>query len=395
MKKIKMVDLRLQHKHIRRKIRRSLKQLFINSDYINGHEVERFQHSLEKFLGIAHVIPCASGTDALQIALMALELEPGDEVIIPDFTFISAAEVVRLLGLTPVFVDIDPHTFNLDPDAVEQAITAKTRVIIPTHLFGQCAEMTRIMEIATRYRLYVVEDACQAMGAEYIMREGSGQLQMGPFTYDYRCSPQGVRKKAGTIGHIGCTSFFPSKNLGCYGDGGAVFTDDDYLAEKMRMIANHGSARKYYHSTIGLNSRLDSIQAAILNIKLPRLNWYNFKRRNAAHYYDTAFVSCMQLKVPSRCPHSTHIFHQYCLLCRSERERNELRFHLENRGIPSMVYYPVPLHLQECFADLNYKKGDFPVSEDTCKRILAIPMHTELRKKQLRYISSTILDFFE
>ena len=395
MKEIQMVDLQSQYKHIRRKIRKRVKNVIKHSAFINGDETRIFQQNLAHYLGIHHVIPCANGTEALQIALMALPLEEGDEVIIPAFTFISAAETASLLGLKPVFVDIDPQTFVMDPKRVEQAITCKTKVIIPTHLFGQCVDMGAIMEIAETYKLYIVEDACQSLGADYILREGSGQLQMGPFTYDYRCTDKGIRKKAGTIGHIGCTSFFPSKNLGCYGDGGAIFTDDDDLAARMRQLANHGSTKRYNHRCIGLNSRLDSVQAAVLNVKLPYLDYYNRKRQEAAAFYDRAFISCMQLKVPVRCQYSTHIFHQYCLLCRSERERNALRFHLENMGVPTRVYYPKPLHLQEAFAYLGHKAGDFPVSEDICKRIIAIPMHTELSAKQLRYISRAILDFFD
>lgn len=394
MKNLQMVDLRSQYRHIRRKLRKRLRKVIKESAFINGSEVKLFQQNLEQYLGVRHVIPCASGTEALQIALMALPLEEGDEVIIPDFTFVSAAEVACLLGLRPVFVDIDPQTFVMNPAAVERAVTERTRVIVPTHLFGQCTNMSAVMEIAEKYGLYVIEDACQSLGADYILREGSGQLQMGLFTYDYRCADKGVRKKAGTIGHIGCTSFFPSKNLGCYGDGGAIFTDDDDLAARMRQIANHGSEKRYSYQTTGLNSRLDSVQAAVLNVKLPYLNSYNARRQEAAAFYDRAFISCMQLKVPVRCPYSTHIFHQYCLLCRSEQERKALQFHLQKMGIPTKIYYPKPLHLQEAFRFLGGKVGDFPVSEDISKRIIAIPMHTELSQKQLRYISAAILNFF-
>lgn len=389
-----MVDLRSQHKHIRRTIRKRIDNVIRSASFIQGKEVEAFERNLENYLEVNHVLGCASGTDALQIALMALDLQAGDEIILPAFTFISAAEVISLLGLTPVLVDVDPETFNMNPFAVEDAVTDRTKAVIATHLFGQCCDMTRIMEIAEKFGLFVIEDACQSLGAEYILREGAGELQMGPFTYNYRCTSQGVRKKAGTIGHIGCFSFFPSKNLGCYGDGGALCTNLDDIAARMRQIANHGACQKYEHKMIGLNSRLDAIQAAILNAKLPRLNRYNHKRRQAAGFYDRAFISCMQLKVPGRNPHSTHIFHQYCLLCRSERERNALRFHLESRGVPSMVYYPTPIHLQEGYSFLGYEKGDFPVSEDICRRIMAIPMHTELSRKQLHYITSSILDFF-
>ena len=394
MRKIQMVDLRRQHKHIRRTIRKRIKRVIKSTSFIQGEEVRLFEKNLEDFLEVKHVVSCASGTDALQIAMMALELQAGDEIIQPAFTYISAAEAAVLLGLKPVLVDIDPETFNMLPSAVEAAITERTRAIVATHLFGQCCDMASIMEIAERHSLFVIEDACQAMGAEYILREGVGELQMGPFTYNYRCSDQGVRKKAGTIGHIGCFSFFPSKNLGCYGDGGAICSNLDDLALRARQIANHGAVRKYVHAAIGINSRLDSIQAAVLNAKLPLINWYNFQRQLAAGFYDRAFVSCMQLKVPGRNPHSTHVFHQYCLLCRSERERNALRFHLESLGIPTMVYYPLPIHLQEAYAFAGNGEGSFPVAEDTCRRIMAIPIHTELSQKQLRYITRSILDFF-
>ncbi len=395
MKRIKMLDLRAQDKRCRRKIRKGIKRVIKSVDFINGKEVGVFQRRLESYLGVKHVIPCGNGTDAIQISLMALDLVPGDEVIVPAFTFVAAAEAVRLLGLKPVFADIDVNTFNIDPAAVERAVTDRTRAIIPVHLFGQCADMTSIMEIAAKYRLFVIEDTCQALGSDYIIREGTGQLQMGPFTYDYRCTEHGIRKKAGTIGHIGCTSFFPSKSLGAYGDGGAVFTNDDELADRIRKIASHGAGRRYIHQYIGVNSRLDTIQAVVLNAKLPFINRHSLKRSRIAAFYDKEFVSCMQLKVPSRAPHSTHIFHQYCLLCRSERERNALQFHLESWGIPTRVYYPLPLHLQQAFVGLGYRKGDFPVAENVAKRIMAIPIHPNLKRRQIRYISKGILSFFD
>ena len=395
MKTIKMLDIRRQDKRVRRRIRKSWKRILKASDFINGKEVDLFQARLEQYMGVEHVIPCANGTDALQIALMALNLEPGDEIIVPAFSFVSTAEVVKMLGLKVVFVDIDCNTFNIDATAIESAITDRTRAIIPAHLFGQCADMALIMDIAARYNLFVIEDACQSLGADYILREGTGQLKMGPFTYDYRCVKEGIRKKAGTVGHIGCVSFFPGKNLGAYGDGGAIFTNSNELADRLRKIARHGSAKPYVHSLVGVNSRLDSLQAAVLNAKLPYLDRYNEKRAQIAMMYDRYFVSCMQLKVPGRATHSSHIFHQYCLLCRSERERNTLRFHLESLGIPSKVYYPAPLHLQKAFADLGYKEGDFPVAESTAQRILAIPVHPLLKRKQVEYIAEGILSFFD
>lgn len=395
MKSIKMADIRKQDRRLQRRIRKSVRHIVKTSDFIEGKEVALFQENLRQYMGVEHVIPCASGTDALQIALMSLNLEPGDEVIVPAFTFVSTAEVVKMLGLKVVFVDIDCNTFNMDATALESLITDRTRVIIPVHLFGQCADMSLIMDVAARYNLFVIEDACQALGADYILREGTGQLKMGPFTYDYRCQKEGIRKKAGTVGHIGCTSFFPSKSLGCYGDGGAIFTNSNELADRLRKIAHHGSSKRYVHSLVGVNSRLDTIQAAVLNAKLPYLNRNNAKRAQIAGVYDKAFVSCMQLKVPGRAPHSSHIFHQYCLICRSERERNALRFHLESMGIQSMVYYPAPLHLQKAFADLGYKEGDFPVAEATSQRILAIPVNPLLKRRQVNYITEGILSFFD
>lgn len=395
MKSIKMLDIRKQDRRVRKRIRKGIRRIVKTSDFIDGKDVELFQTSLKRYMGVEHVIPCANGTDALQIALMSLNLEPGDEVIVPAFTFVSTAETVKMLGLKVVFVDIDCNTFNIDATAIERAITDRTRAIIPVHLFGQCADMSLVMDIAARYNLFVIEDACQAFGADYILREGTGQLKMGPFTYDYRCQKEGIRKKAGAVGHIGCTSFFPSKNLGCYGDGGAIFTNSNELADRLRKISHHGSSKRYVHTLVGVNSRLDSIQAVVLNAKLPYLDRNNAKRNQIASVYDRNFVSCMQLKVPARAPHSSHIFHQYCLICRSERERNALRFHLESLGIQTKVYYPAPLHLQKAFADLGYKEGDFPVAETTAQRILAIPINPILKKKQIRYITEGILTFFD
>lgn len=375
-----MVDLHSQHLSLKEKIKENLLNVFESSSFINGEEVKKFQKGMENYLNVKHVIPCASGTDALQLAFMALNLEPGSEVIIPAFTFISAAEVISLLGLKPVFVDIDPCHFTISPSEIEKSITPRTRAIVPIHLFGQCADMDNICRLAQIHHLYVIEDACQSMGADYFLkREDSSVTKM----------------KSGTIGHIGCTSFFPSKNLGGCGDGGAVFTNDDLLADKIRMLANHGSAVKYKHQYVGINSRLDTLQAAILNVKLPLLDDFNQKRQQAADFYDKSLGICQKIKIPSRFKSSTHIFHQYSILCQNKEERDRLKTYLGENGIPSMIYYPAPLHLQECFSHLGYHRGDFPVSENVCDRILALPMHTELTNEQLNYISVRILDFFK
>jgi dTDP-4-amino-4,6-dideoxygalactose transaminase len=305
--------------------------------------------------------------------MMALGLKPGDEVITTSFTFIATAEVIALLGLTPVVVDVDPDTFNIDPAAIERAITPKTKAVVPVHLFGQCADMEAIMEIAEKHNLYIIEDACQSIGADYIFKDGT-------------------RAKSGTIGHVGCTSFFPSKNLGCYGDGGAIFTNDDELAKQLRVIANHGMTVRYYHDFIGVNSRLDSIQAAILNVKLAHLDEYNDARRSAADYYDNAFANNPHLKTPFRAAHSNHVFHQYTLVT-SGIDRNALTEYMAQHQIPAMIYYPVPLHMQKAYVDPRYKEGDFPVTEHLCQTVVSLPMHTELDEEQLQFITSTLLAF--
>ena len=328
--------------------------------------------SLETYTGAKHVIPVGNGTDALQIALMALGLKPGDEVITPTFTFIATAEVVALLGLTPVVVDVDWETMNMDIDAVRRAITPRTKAIVPVHLFGQCANMEALMALANEYQIYIIEDACQAIGAQYTFSDGN-------------------KKQAGTMGHIGCTSFFPSKNLGCYGDGGAIFTDDDALADHMRAIANHGCHIRYHHDEIGINSRLDSIQAAILDAKLPHLGAFISARQTAAAYYDNAFATNDKLLIPGRQLNSTHVFHQYTLRVVGAN-RNKLRERLAERGIPSMVYYPVPLHQQKAYRNPRYKEGDFPVAERLAQCVLSLPMHTELDNEQLEYITSNVLE---
>lgn len=364
---ISMVDLRGQYLKIKDEIDREISKVIDSSAFINGPIVKEFQTNLAAYLGCKHVVTCGNGTDALQIAMMALGLQPGDEVITTPFTFIATVEVVALLGLTPVFVDVRPDTYNIDVDKIEAAITPRTKAIVPVHLFGQCADMERIMEIADRHGLYVIEDACQAIGAEVTFRDGT-------------------RRKAGTIGTIGCTSFFPSKNLGCYGDGGAIFTNDDDIAAKLRGIANHGSFVKYHHDLVGVNSRLDSIQAAILNVKLKYLNSYNAARQKAAETYQRLLSDCAGITQPAIAPFTTHVFHQFTL-CLSDRiDRARVQEQLKASGIPSMVYYPVPIHEQKAFASLGCKAGDFPVAEKLAKTVLSLPMHTEMTDDMQKYI---------
>jgi len=373
MRPLAMVDLLSQYEKIKPEIDKAVLDVITSSAYINGPEVKAFQAELEKYLGVKHVIPCANGTDALQIAMMGLGLQPGDEVITASFTYVATAEVIALLQLRPVLVDVIPGTFTIDPVAFEKAITPKTKAVVPVHLFGQCAEMDRVMEIAKKHNLFVIEDAAQAIGADYTM-------------------PDGSVKKAGTIGQIGCTSFFPSKNLGCFGDGGAIFTNDDTLAKKMRMIANHGQSIQYYHDEIGVNSRLDSIQAAVLRIKLRHLDEYAAARNKAAAHYDKAFANNPKITTPARESKSTHVFHQYTLLINGA-DRNELREFLAAKSIPAMIYYPVPLHMQKAYTDSRYKEGDFPVTESLCKSVISLPMHTELSTADLERISSGVLEF--
>jgi dTDP-4-amino-4,6-dideoxygalactose transaminase len=373
MKKIQMVDLQTQYQHIKPEIDQAIQAVIDSAAFIKGPAVSTFQENLQQYTGAKHVIPVGNGTDALQIALMALGLQPGDEVITPTFTFIATAEVVALLGLTPVVVDVDWDTMNISVDAIRKAITPRTKAIVPVHLFGQCADMEAIMAIAQEHNLYVVEDACQAIGAKYTFSDGQ------------------VRQAA-TIGHVGCTSFFPSKNLGCYGDGGAIFTNDDELAAKMRAIANHGMVVRYYHDQVGVNSRLDTIQAAILDCKLPHLDSYIAARQHAAEFYDNAFCGNPHLLVPTRSASSTHVFHQYTLRL-IDVDRDALRSALSEQGIPAMIYYPVPLHLQKAYQDTRYKPGDFPVAERLAACVLSLPMHTELDNEQLSYITQAVLSF--
>jgi UDP-2-acetamido-2-deoxy-ribo-hexuluronate aminotransferase len=373
MNKIAMVDLKRQYEKIKPEIDQAISDVINSTAFINGPAVKGFQEDLEKYLGIRHVIPCANGTDALQVAMMALGIKPGDEVITTNFTFIATAEVIALLGYTPVVVDVDPDTFNIDPESVRRAITPKTRAIVPVHLFGQCADMEAMMEIASQHNLFIIEDACQAIGADYIFKDGS-------------------RKKAGTIGHVGCTSFFPSKNLGCYGDGGAIFTDDDELARQLRVVVNHGMTVRYYHDFIGVNSRLDSIQAAVLKVKLAKLDEYAAARNRAADFYDNAFRNHSKLRIPVRFERSNHVFHQYTLVTK-DVDRNALQEFLASKEVPAMIYYPVPLHMQKAYLDPRYREGDFPVTEHLCRTVISLPMHTELDDDQLAHITSSVLEF--
>ena len=369
-----MVDLGGQHARIKEELDQAIGRVMKTTAFIKGPDVRQFEEELAAYLGAAHVIGCGNGTDALQLALMALELPAGSEVITTDFTFVATAEVVRLLGLVPVLVDIDPDTFNIDPTKLEDAITSNTKAIIPVHLFGQCADMDAIMDIAKRHNLYVIEDTAQAIGTEYTFKDGS-------------------KKKSGTIGHIGCTSFFPSKNLGAAGDGGAVFTNDHNLAAKILSIANHGQGDQYYYEYIGVNSRLDTLQAAILRVKLKHLNEYNEARQYAAAYYDKAFSTNPLLQTPKRNPSSTHTFHQYTLKV-MEGKRQELAKYLDDKGIPNKVYYPVPIHANKPYADsCRYRIDQLENTMTVSSQVISLPMHTELSEEQLKYITDTVNAF--
>lgn len=375
MKPIQMVDLKSQYHKIKDEIDANVLKVIESSAYINGPAVKDFQQHLEEYLRVKHVIPCGNGTDALQVAMMALDLKPGDEVITTPFTFIATVEVVGLLGLTPVFVDVEADTFNMDVRQLEAAITPKTKAIVPVHLFGQCCNMQEICKIAEKYGLAVIEDNCQAIGAEVMI--DNYPLQ-----------------KSGTLGTIGCTSFFPSKNLGCYGDGGALFTNDDELDYKIRGIVNHGMFTRYYHDMIGVNSRLDSMQAAILDVKLKHLDEYIAARQQAAQYYNKAFANHPKIAIPTTASYSTHVFHQYTLKLK-DVDRYRLIENMKEAGVPVMIYYPVPLHLQKAFAHLHYEKSDFPVAESLCDCVVSLPMHTELDEEQLQYITENFLKFVE
>ena len=370
-----MVDLIGQYEKIQAEVDQAVLNTIRSCAFINGPEVKSFQSELESYLKVKNVIPCANGTDALQVAMMALNLQPGDEVITASFTYVATAEVIALLKLKPVLVDVLPGTFLIDPQAAEAAITSKTKAIVPVHLFGQCADMEAIMDIAKRHNLFVIEDVAQAIGSDYFYKDGSS-------------------KKAGTIGTIGCTSFFPSKNLGCYGDGGAIFTNDDDLGKKIRMIANHGQSVQYYHDEVGVNSRLDSIQAAILRIKLRHLDEYAKARVMCADYYDKAFANHSNITTPERTKKSNHVFHQYTLVLKNA-DRNKLREYLATKEIPAMIYYPVPLHFQKAYKDSRYKEGDFPITESLCETVISLPIHTEMNEETLAYITKNVLSFFQ
>lgn len=374
MKKIEMVDLRTQYERLKADIDSAISDVISSTAFIKGPDVRLFEEELQRYQGVRNVIACANGTDALQIAMMALGLRPGDEVITTNFTFIATVEVIELLGLKLVLVDPDPGTFNISIEAIEKAITPRTRAIVPVHLFGQCADMEPLMDLARRHGIHIIEDAAQATGAEYRFSDGTV-------------------KKAGSMGIIGCTSFFPSKNLGCYGDGGALFTDDDGLAELIRSITNHGMKVRYYHDTIGVNSRLDTIQAGILRVKLRHLDAFNEARQKAAAHYDRELSGVKGITIPVRAANSSHIFHQYTLRVEGG-ERNRLRECLENEGVPSMIYYPVPLHMQKAYAHLGYRADDFPVTARLTGEVLSLPMHTELDDEQLTWITGCIRSKF-
>lgn len=368
-----MVDLKSQYLKIKEEVDSSIQDVINSTAFIKGPEVARFQEELASYLDVNHVVACGNGTDALQIALMALGLEPGDEVITADFTFAATVEVIGLLNLKPVLVDVDRETFSISLEGIEKAITPKTKAIIPVHLFGQCANMEGVVEIARCNNLYVIEDTAQAIGAEYKFKDGTV-------------------KKAGTIGDIGTTSFFPSKNLGCYGDGGALFTNDDNLAKRLRAIVNHGMYERYYHEEVGVNSRLDSIQAAILRKKLPHLDNYNKARYNAAMFYNDAFKDESKVDIPSLASYSTHVFHQYTLKLK-DVDRTELQSFLKNKGIPSMVYYPLALHNQKAYLQEGVTDEKFPVTMELCNSVISLPMHTELKEDDLNYIVDSVKEF--
>ena len=375
MKKIQMVDLKGQYEKIKQQVDNSIQEVLDATAFINGPEVQKFQQELEDYIGVKHVIPCANGTDALQIAMMGLGLEPGDEVITADFTFAATVEVIALLQLTPVLVDVEPDTFNINPEAIRKAITSKTKAIVPVHLFGQAANMDAIMDIAKEHDLYVIEDNAQTIGANYHFKKGS-------------------IKKAGAIGDVSATSFFPSKNLGCYGDGGAVFTNDDELAHTIRGIVNHGMYERYHHDVVGVNSRLDSIQAAVLRAKLPNLDEYNQARRSAAKKYNAAFEGIDGIEIPYDAygKDDTHVYHQYTLKIKNGK-RDGLAKHLQEKGIPYGIYYPIPLHLQKAYRDERYKEEDFRVTNELVKEVISLPMHTELVDDQITFITDAVKEY--
>jgi len=373
MRAIQMVDLKQQYAKIKSQIDAGIQEVLDTATFINGPAVQAFSDEFARYLGSRHVIPCANGTDALQIAMMALGLEPGDEVITPSFTYIATTEVVALLKLKPVFVEVDPKTFCLDPVALEAAITPRTKAIVPVHLYGQAAPMEQILDIARRHNIYVIEDNAQAIGATYTFSNGT-------------------TRKTGTMGTVGCTSFFPSKNLGCYGDGGAICTEDDALAEKMRMIANHGQSKRYYHDVVGCNSRLDAIQAAILRVKLKELDGYIAARRKAADFYDAAFAGHPAIRTPYRADYAHHVFHQYTLQLEG-KDRDGLNAFLATHEIPSMIYYPVPGHRQKMFSAAPGSEVNLAITDQLTKKVISLPMHTELDEQQLFHIVTKVLEF--
>lgn len=375
MRKIEMVDLKAQYKKLGKEIDTAIKSVLESANFIKGPEVSLFEKELASYMGVKHVVGCANGTDALYLAMMALGLKPGDEVITTNFTFIATVETVALMGLKPVLVEPSADNFNISVEAIENAVTPRTRAIVPVHLFGQCANMEAILRIAEKYNLLVIEDAAQATGSDYIFKDGKV-------------------KKAGTIGNIGTTSFFPSKNLGGYGDGGALYTNDDAYAARLRSIANHGMKERYHYSDVGINSRLDTIQAAILRVKLKHLDEFNKSRRDVADKYDSAFAGCGALITPNRMSYSSHIFHQYTLRIRNGK-RDEMKKFLELNGIPSMIYYPGPLHLQEAYRNLGYGENDFPVTSALCKEVLSLPMHPDMDPEQIDFITVKVLEFLQ
>jgi len=369
-----MVDLKSQYQKIKQEADKAVIEVMETAAFINGPAVKEFAEDLAKFSGSKFVLPCANGTDAIQVAMMAMDLQLGDEVIVPVWTYVATAEVIALLHLKPVFIEVDPQTFCIDVNLIESLITDKTRVIVPVHLYGQCADMEPIMKIAARHNLYVIEDTAQAIGAEYTFSDGS-------------------KKQAGTIGHVGTTSFFPSKNLGGYGDGGAIYTQDEDLAKKMRMIAHHGERIKYYHDVVGCNSRLDTMQAAILKIKLQHLRIYESSRNEVASYYDRAFSGHPNMNIPVRAQNSTHVFHQYTLILK-DADRDALKEFLASKDIPSMIYYPVPLHHQIAYKEHLIPGQQFEISESLAKNVISLPIHTEMEVEQLNYIVETVKSFF-
>lgn len=375
LRELKMVELGAQYQRIKSDIDLAISSVLNSTQFIKGPQVKSFEDNLSAYLGTKHVIGCANGTDALQIAMMALGLKPGDEVITASFTYVATAEVIALLGLTPVLVDVNPDTFTIEPAAIEAAITVKTKAIVPVHLFGQSADMEPILAIAKKYKLFVIEDNAQAIGAVYTFQDGN-------------------KAKTGTMGTIGTTSFFPSKNLGCFGDGGALNTDDDELANKIRRIANHGQSAQYVHDEVGVNSRLDTLQAAVLDVKLKYLDDYAMRRNAVANYYDQAFGDLNSVQIPVRAINSTHVFHQYTLLLK-DGNRDEVRKKLADNNIPSMVYYPIPLHKQNAYLDKRYTSELFPITEKLCAQVLSLPIHTEMEQSELEFIVETFKQIIE